>query len=335
MSTKKYLDYTGLSTYDQKIKEYIDDADNAIEGDVADLESEIENLIVISETEPSNPDNKIWVNSGDSANIQIPTMSDFYKALIKEQKSGEIVQFSDGSDGLIIPSLVVNLDYNSSGHTIVEAVHSTSNLFPKEFPSSTIKASFNENGTITSATNARVFAIPCKQNTDYIGHAAVQSGFTVGLSNSIPRVGDTLTYVASFSSSGSRPAFNSGSHKYIVFSVANTNVMQNNIGYYKFRINIGTNVKAFEAGDVNIITCDFTSLPDTIYGGYIDIVSGKMISTLDVNGDALATPVVYELGKNAIISRFGNNTIYGTTGDTAVEYYADTKLYINNIVNAS
>lgn len=41
MPTKKYLDYTGLSTYDQKIKEYIDDADNAIEGDVADLKSAI------------------------------------------------------------------------------------------------------------------------------------------------------------------------------------------------------------------------------------------------------------------------------------------------------
>ena len=49
--SNKYLDFTGLSTYDQKIKEYIGNEDDAVEKQVTDLKNAI-NDIIYGESQP-------------------------------------------------------------------------------------------------------------------------------------------------------------------------------------------------------------------------------------------------------------------------------------------
>jgi hypothetical protein len=107
------------------------------------------------------------------------------------------------------------------------------------------------------------------------------------------------------------------------------------------------------------ITISWESEAGTIYGGTLDVVNGVLtvtkgfiqsysgetlpsawISDRDVYADGatpttgaevcydLATPITYQLTPQEITSLLGANNLWAYTGDSEVEYRADTKLYI-------
>ena len=91
------------------------------------------------------------------------------------------------------------------------------NLFPNTLPANTINASVGSDGTVSSATNARTFAIPCLPNTDYMASQKTSpTGWTrVGFANKIPAVGDTIDAKGSMVNRLTF-AINSGNNRYLV-----------------------------------------------------------------------------------------------------------------------
>ena len=104
------------------------------------------------------------------------------------------------------------------------------------------------------------------------------------------------------------------------------------------------------------------NLPQTVYGGTLDVVSGVLtvthgeidsyagetlpsvwISDRDVYAEGttpttgaqvvyeLATPQTYQLTPTEVRTLLGLNNVWADTGDTEVEYRADTRLYIEKL----
>lgn len=57
-----------------------------------------------------------------------------------------------------------------------------------------------------------------------------------------------------------------------------------------------------------------------VYGGTLDVLSGKLTSTLASDGTELATPVEYQLTPIEVRSQLGSNNIWADTGDVSVTY---------------
>jgi len=118
----------------------------------------------------------------------------------------------------------------------------------------------------------------------------------------------------------------------------------------------------YHSGQVAQYTID---LNGTVYGGTLDVLTGVLtvdsafiasyngetlpstwISDRDVYAAGttpttgaqvcykLATPQTVQLTANEIKTILGHNNIWNDCGDTTVEYRADTKLYINKVLNA-
>lgn len=95
---------------------------------VANLGTELENIrdnfIKISNTQPNNPHNIIWIDPDDSDNddIVIPTIDELKDVLsskapaILKTVSGNIANFDDGADGIPIKSLVANIEPQQNLH---------------------------------------------------------------------------------------------------------------------------------------------------------------------------------------------------------------------------
>ena len=112
-------------------------------------------------------------------------------------------------------------------------------------------------------------------------------------------------------------------------------------------------------------TIDLYSLAGTVFGAEVDPLNGKLyVTDLEIasyNGESLpstwisdrdeydpnnppstgaqvvyklAVPVEYTFTPISISSLYGYNTIWNDTGETDVEYYADTKLYIDTRIAA-
>ena len=118
------------------------------------------------------------------------------------------------------------------------------NIVPTTFPDNVINASFQSNGLITAASNARTFAIPCEPNTDYIASSKSGLAATIGLSSTLPSVGDSLTYVCTFTSR-TWYDFNSGNNSYIILAFASTALFNEHESTYQFMIEKGSTATAF------------------------------------------------------------------------------------------
>ena len=62
------------------------------------------------------------------------------------------------------------------------------------------------------------------------------------------------------------------------------------------------------------------TLPTTIYGGYLDIVTGQLVATHDENGNLLTNQKLYFLPPVNIAAFVGVNNVWSDAGDVAVSY---------------
>lgn len=65
------------------------------------------------------------------------------------------------------------------------------------------------------------------------------------------------------------------------------------------------------------------TLPTTIYGGYLDVVTGQLVATHDENGNLLTNQKLYFLTPTNINALAGVNNVWSDAGDVAVSYRID------------
>ena len=97
------------------------------------------------------------------------------------------------------------------------------NKFPNVLPANTINAKIGS-GSIQSAANARVFAIPCKTNTDYcFSQMSTGDGWIAAFGDKLPAVGDVV-YSEKILINYTTYTMNSGTHTYILIHVSSEDV---------------------------------------------------------------------------------------------------------------
>lgn len=71
------------------------------------------------------------------------------------------------------------------------------------------------------------------------------------------------------------------------------------------------------------------ALPETVYGGMLDWLTGELIASHAADGSMLEESVTYQLTPVQMDALYGYNTIWSSCGQTYAAYIADTMLYIN------
>lgn len=210
-----------------------------------------------------------------------------------------------------------------SGWTGCNIYHTGKNLFPATLPDDRIAGQISSNGTIISATYARVFAIPCKQNTYfYFSQETTGTGLTVAFSDKLPVVGDSIAYQGNMTNR-TEWELNSGSHTYLLLAIANENQWQY-FATHKLQIEIGESKTDYEAPkDITTIPITFPTPPGTVYGGTLDVTNGvltvthKSVDMGDLSWSAASTRF-FSSGLASVVSIPANND---TTADLTCEVY--------------
>ena len=133
-------------------------ADAKVTGDrFTDLSSQIEQMIIISGSEPSAEYNKIWINSNTDS-VQVPTMNDYNALLdsipVATTESAEVAVITDGASNLPIKSLTVGsgaTKVTRIGKNIVPPLTEDITRYGVKF-SANPDGSIHAQGTVTTAT---------------------------------------------------------------------------------------------------------------------------------------------------------------------------------------
>lgn len=218
-------------------------------------------------------------------------------------------------------SLLVSMepiqDFNGYGHPWPAG--GGVNLLPNALPTGTINATIASSGYISSATNARVFAIPCKANTDYTfqQNATGSAWTTIGFSTVVPAVGNTIDRRGNMTNRASWTQ-NSGNNTFIVMEFSNSSGFNNVVTTREGMVFEGTGSKSYSPyenicpisgrtgldiyagptdsiGDAATYSMDWTSPAGTVYAGSADIVTGDIKAApyyASYNGETLVGPWV-------------------------------------------
>lgn len=147
-------------------------------------------------------------------------------------------------------------------------------------------------------------------------------------------------------------------------SAANSNGQTFEFSDIQFEL--GSTATAYEPYSGNTYTITFPNEAGTVYGGTLDVTNGKLtvtdgyiasyngetipgewISSMDVYAAGttptigaqvvykLATPTTYNLTPQQIQLLLGVNNVWANTGDSIVNYYADTTLYIKKLTGST
>lgn len=128
---------------------------------------------------------------------------------LTKELTGEILT---ASDAYAEPPVSLTVDGKST-----QATTTGKNLLPDVLPDNTIHATMSS--TISSATNARVFAIPCALNTDYFFSSNTNGTLShIGFGDKLPASGDSVYEVSAMTNRKTWTA-NSGEHPFILVNV--------------------------------------------------------------------------------------------------------------------
>lgn len=210
---------------------------------------------------------------------------------VRTATKGAICTFSDGADGVPCPSVLCEINplqasgtpspsnpLAISGFTGLTLTKCGKNFLPTSLPTNTINATFTSNGVITSAVNARVFAIEVNKNVDFIYSCETRTTVIIGLSDKLPEVNDTITYVGTMTNFDNK-TFNTGNNKYIVIGVMNSSVVET-FTTNKVMIEVGSTATTYVPYTApTTLSVTWQSEAGTVYGGTLDVVSGVLTVT--------------------------------------------------------
>lgn len=92
------------------------------------------------------------------------------------------------------------------------------------------------------------------------------------------------------------------------------------------QIEVGSTASMYEPYNVTTIE---SVLPETVYRGMVEWVTGTVTSISDANGNDLAEPKVLHITPRTINLTKGKNSFRSNAGDIRLVYAADTKLYVD------
>ena len=248
-----------------------------------------------------------------------------------------------------------------SGWESVETSVCGKNLFDKS--SYNVLDAYLDSGEIIYGGSSRTVTwVECNPNTTYtVSRIAVHTNERLSLawSDSVPVIGGTVQDLTGASISTtvgtpiSRTLTTGATAKYLVCWVGWAN---RNSEVDTLQIELGTTATAYEPYNGHTHTTD---LGRTVYGGSVDFVSGVLTAYPfypSYNGETLngrwvcdravyaegttpptgsqvalisGTGTTYQLTPSTINTLLGSNNVWVESGDCSIEYYADTKLYID------
>ena len=239
--------------------------------------------------------NTIRKKDGTSALIDPADYADRINLLgllpVKTATKAAICNFSDGADSVPCPSVLCEINplqasgtpspsnpLPISGFTGLTLTKCGKNFLPTSLPTNTINATFSSNGVITSAVNARVFAIEVNKNVDFIYSCETRTTVIIGLSDKLPEVNDTITYVGTMTNFDTK-TFNTGNNKYIVIGVMNSSAVET-FTTNKVMIETGSTATTYVPYTApTTLSVTWQSEAGTVYGGTLDVVSGVLTVT--------------------------------------------------------
>ena len=193
---------------------------------------------------------------------------------------------------------------------------------------------------------------------------------TGGISNAIriylvySPVRDPSTGASLTSDVGSGSTFTIPEDAYVYLQIAVTNGTATNVTIKPMLV-AGSTGATFEENTATAYPITWSDTAGTVYGGYLNPVTGVLTVTdgniASYNGETLpstwisdrdvyaagttpttgaqvvyelATPQTYQLTPTEVKTLLGENNIWADTGNVAVDYFADTKKYIDKVLNA-
>ena len=248
--------------------------------------------------------------------------------------SGDLVKIQDGGKGLKIKSFVINMNYNPSGYTNLRAVFSGRNILPNTIPIDAYKGSFSNSAIAAGSSSSTIytFSIPCKHNGFYKIYQASKCNWKVAFSNSKAAKGVAVFEAHSMENQLQYELHNIGNYDYITIQASQSVI--NNFENNKCSITYENYQEYFPYTGLNIIDINFNNeIEEPIYGGTFDIITGKLISMFTSNGSQLDQYHQFYLSSTPIIILDKINYAWSTIGNISINYSADTKEYIDNILH--
>ena len=209
-------------------------------------------------------------DKGDPGEVSLETLA---KVMVSDTASGAIASFADGSDALPAKSVLVTLNPKQSGSGTpspsnvrpisgwdeVETVVSGKNLISGVV----VNANIGGNGAIISTDSYDMYFAPIKKGQTYV-ITTDNSQFVGGYFTSEPTVG-SVSYTASRITSYTK-SFTAPIDGYLAF--------RTNSGYGTPQVELGSTATDYAPYTATTYTTD---LPQTVYGGTLDVVTGKLV----------------------------------------------------------
>lgn len=290
-----------------------------IGGEIEELKTHVDNMIVISDDRPTPDDNKIWIDS-DAESVQIPTMEDLLKAFIEETTvKGFVANIPDGANGIPIKQITV------FGTPIQEGTGDPSSSNIRAISGRT-SCAINHSGADTTDYDALNISFPSNAGTVYAFQLTINDDGTGQL---------VKTHIfMELPSSG----WNKAGSRFWVAEGRMKNTYGGNVGWcshYKPVMAASSTSGDICFGDKNYSTSARIVIADSRFSTAADLqnyISAQKSANTPVQVVfPLAAPITYNLSVNQVMSILGENNLWSEAGDIQVTYRADTKLYIDSL----
>ena len=170
-----------------------------------------------------------------------------------------------------------------SGWSGVNVQKCGKNLFNKNDSTIIIDGYISSNGTITSYTDCVLICISCKPNTSYTVSKIKTGYFRVGYDSKIPNFGDKINNYITNNNATAITIITGNTAKYLLAWVFDPTVsLDANLGKQtvldSVQIEQSLSATSYESYSITTYPVSWTS-QGTIYGGYVDLVSGVLTKT--------------------------------------------------------
>lgn len=238
-----------------------------------------------------------------------------------------IVSIDDGADDIPVKSLTVTMDYLAAGYTAVR-------LFLGDDTARNDIASIVQQGGINGTSGANSGSSSASYN--YRCRTINSSKIAVTPSASYRVFSDAERFNAYFYTEAETFIVELASRFYengAAFTVP-ANCTKIRLSFTHDTNNTETITPA-QVGTVHLCRdAVVRSLPETVYGGTWDVLTGVLTSTLDASGNPLATPATYQLDPADVSTFLGGNKMWSDVGDTALTYRQDISTVLAKLTAA-
>lgn len=298
--------------------------------DVSDLKSAVDDVVIISETQPQSENNKIWIDS-DAESVQVPTMDDMYDMLPTETATNQdVATFTDCADDVPVKLFEAKIVFvqSGTGDPTGENIRKITG-----FTGMTISKS--------GADTSNPTTIPVSWQSE----AGVVYGGTLNVLTGVLTV-NLIKYTLDGSTIrlASWPGTPQSGYSYYLNK---TLPSKNNANYYNYSAKC-THFKATSTGVNNMTPWQYVSgsgnvntyifvLPDD----YSTEESANLWLASQVTAETPVefvlyrdTPQTYQLDKKIVKSILGETNIWTDTGKVSVTIRADIGLYIQEHIGS-